>query len=190
MKSYSEQTTRINVDRIPDEGIFIKTQAPFDRFPGLKALCLEETVCFLSPIRMEIQVRWVSRFIEAAGTLRVSVGLSCGRCLSDYSRLLVIPFRATYTDTIKTQNNLRAETEVELTTETIDLFQFQGREIDLGEAIQEQILLSLPLRPLCRKDCKGLCPGCGKDLNEEACGCGGHATDPRLAVLANLKLMK
>ena len=61
-------------------------------------------------------------------------------------------------------------------------------EIDLTEAVQEQILLSLPLRPLCREDCKGLCPGCGEDLNKGACGCSGKAVDPRLAVLGNLKL--
>jgi uncharacterized protein len=190
MKVFTEETIRINVDRIPDEGITIKTEAPFDRFPGLKALCREDTVQFLSPIRMEVHVRWISHFVEAAGVLRTSVGLSCSRCLGDYSQLLDVAFRATYTRATENPDTPQQETDIELTPESIDFFQFHGREIDLTEAIQEQILLSLPLKPLCREACKGLCPRCGEDLNKGECGCGGQAVDPRLAVLAQLKLKK
>ena len=190
IKIYTEETIRINVDRVPDEGIAIKTRVPFDRFPGLKDLCREERVCFLSPVQMEIRIRWISRFVEAAGSLRTSVRLSCSRCLGDYSQLLDVAFRATYTNAIEDSDPLKEETDIELTSEAIDLFQFHGREIDLTEAIQEQVLLSLPLKPLCREDCKGLCPRCGEDLNKGECGCRRQAVDPRLAVLAQLKLKK
>jgi len=190
MKGFSEETIRIDADRIPDEGVTINTQAPFDRFPGLKALCREETVQFLSPIQMEIRVRWVSRFVEAAGSLQTSVRLPCSRCLEAYTQLIAVPFKATYTNAVQTPDALKEETDVELTADSIDLFQFHGKEIDLTEAIQEHILLSLPLRPLCREECKGLCPRCGGDLNKGGCGCGAQALDPRLAVLERLKLGK
>ena len=190
MKHFSEETIRINVDRIPDEGIALDARVPFDRFPGLKALCREDEVSFLSPIEMEIKVRWVSRFVEAAGLLRTTVRLSCGRCLGDFSRPLTVDFKATFTSEAEAPDEREEEADIELTPEAIDLFRFHGREIDLTEAIQEQILLSLPLKPLCREECRGLCPRCGEDLNRGACGCEGQAVDPRFAALAQLKLKK
>lgn len=190
MKGLSSEQLLVNVDRIPDEGVIIKTRVPFERFPVLKELCRQEPVQFLSPIQMEIRVWWASPFVEATGSLKAPVGLSCSRCLGDYSQLLTVAFGATYTNAIQDPDAPQEEADVELTTESIDLFQFHGKEIDLVEAIQEQILLSLPLRPLCREDCKGLCSRCGEDLNKAVCGCGGKAVDPRLAVLEGLKLKK
>ena len=102
MNGFSEKTMRINVDSVPDEGMTIKTRVPFDIFPGLKELYRAENVYFPSPIQMEIQVRWISRFVQAAGSLRTSVRLSCSRCLGDYSQLMDVAFRATYTDTAET----------------------------------------------------------------------------------------
>jgi uncharacterized protein len=59
-------------------------------------------------------------------------------------------------------------------------------EIDLAEAVREHVLLNLPLRPLCRPDCAGLCPVCGKNLNQGPCGGHDEQADERLAVLATL----
>lgn len=190
MKGLSSEQLLVNVDRIPDEGVIIKSRVAFDRFPGVKDLCREEAVLFLSPIRLKIQLRRVSRFVETAGSLQTSVRLSCSRCLGDYSHSLTVDFGATFTKTIPAPDAPQEEADVELTAESIDLFQFHGKEIDLTEAIQEQILLSLPLRPLCQEECKGLCSRCGEDLNKRVCGCGGKAVDPRLAVLEGLKLKK
>lgn len=74
--------------------------------------------------------------------------------------------------------------------ETVDEEVYDGKEIDVGEAIREQILLALPPAPLCREDCKGLCPSCGKDLNEGDCGCDRKVQDPRWAALKALQLDK
>lgn len=66
---------------------------------------------------------------------------------------------------------------------------FDGRQIDLGGIVREQILLALPIdAPLCREDCKGLCPSCGKDLNQAECGCERKPKDPRWAALESIKL--
>ena len=64
---------------------------------------------------------------------------------------------------------------------------YEGKEIDLSPAIREQILLSVPPPPLCREDCKGLCPSCGKDLNEGECGCDRAVVDPRWAALKGIQ---
>ena len=58
--------------------------------------------------------------------------------------------------------------------------------MDLDELIRTDILLELPTKFLCKEDCKGLCPTCGKNLNEGACNCQTHQIDPRLEVLKQL----
>ncbi|HEY2030087.1 MAG TPA: DUF177 domain-containing protein [Myxococcales bacterium] len=65
---------------------------------------------------------------------------------------------------------------------------YEGKELDLRPAVREQILLSLPSAPVCSEDCKGLCPRCGKDLNEGECGCDRTVMDPRWAALKGIQL--
>jgi DUF177 domain-containing protein len=72
----------------------------------------------------------------------------------------------------------------------VDEESYAGKEIDLAQAIREQILLQIPPPPLCDDDCKGLCPRCGKDLNEGDCGCDRTAMDPRWAALKGIQLEK
>jgi uncharacterized protein len=59
-----------------------------------------------------------------------------------------------------------------------------GREIDLSEAVRQYILLAMPMKPLCREDCAGLCPRCGCNRNIDSCDCSDSGVDPRFAVLA------
>lgn len=58
--------------------------------------------------------------------------------------------------------------------------------LDLAPIMREDMLLAMPIRPLCRPDCKGLCPNCGSDLNESACQCEKSDIHPQLAVLKKL----
>ncbi len=60
-------------------------------------------------------------------------------------------------------------------------------ELDLAGPLREQFLLSVPEYPVCREDCRGLCPGCGANLNVEACRCSGESSDPRWAPLRALR---
>ena len=62
----------------------------------------------------------------------------------------------------------------------------QDYQLDLDELIRADILLELPTKFLCSPDCKGLCPKCGRNLNEGPCGCNTHQMDPRLEVLKKL----
>jgi uncharacterized protein len=72
----------------------------------------------------------------------------------------------------------------------VDEDTYAGKEIDLKPALREQILLQIPSPPLCREDCLGLCPKCGKDLNEGECGCDRTVIDPRWAALKRLQVDK
>ena len=66
-------------------------------------------------------------------------------------------------------------------------FTYQGKLIDLDPLVEEQVLLALPAYPVCEEGCKGLCPVCGQNQNEKACGCDRHVPDPRWAGLAKFR---
>lgn len=62
----------------------------------------------------------------------------------------------------------------------------ENESIEAGRSVREYILLELPTKFLCKPDCKGLCPQCGKNLNEGKCSCSARQVDPRLEILKKL----
>jgi DUF177 domain-containing protein len=78
----------------------------------------------------------------------------------------------------------------DLKVEDLEFSYYDGEEVDLTPLIREQTLLALPTRPLCREDCRGLCPRCGANLNQGDCGCPTEAGDPRLSVLRSLTVRR
>jgi uncharacterized protein len=79
------------------------------------------------------------------------------------------------------------EGEREVAEEDLDTSFYRDDQIDLNEVLREQFYLALPMKPLCREDCEGLCPKCGTNLNTGTCTCATQWEDPRLAPLRNLK---
>jgi len=77
--------------------------------------------------------------------------------------------------------------EIEIEVEDTEIFPVRDDRIDLTELLREQVLLLLPVKSVCRPDCKGLCPECGVDRNRTSCDCGHDAVDPRLAPLARFR---
>ena len=81
----------------------------------------------------------------------------------------------------------RGEGEREIEEDDLTTAFYENDEIDLGQLMQEQFYLSLPMKPLCAGDCKGLCPMCGTNLNRGTCACDPQWEDPRLAALKALR---
>jgi uncharacterized protein len=79
-----------------------------------------------------------------------------------------------------------AEMGAELAEDDLDLYTYEGEEVDLSPLFREQVVLAVPFAPLCSEDCKGLCPQCGADRNLERCDCK-PPVDPRWAALQTLK---
>ena len=77
---------------------------------------------------------------------------------------------------------------MELGPADLDVATYVDEQIDLEEALRAELLLALPIAPLCRDDCKGLCARCGKDLNEGPCACPPEPKDDRWAALRSVKL--
>jgi uncharacterized protein len=75
---------------------------------------------------------------------------------------------------------------LELSTDDFETDFFTNDELDLGAVIETETTLALPMKPLCRESCLGLCPACGVNRNLVACTCPERPSDPRLAVLRDL----
>jgi uncharacterized protein len=140
------------------------------------------------------------------GRLTTTLELACSRCLEAFE----IPVDATLdltfvpaaepakpaADTVaparakKSPRHANEDVELdgtEVADDDLGLSEYSGDEIDLGQMMREQFYLALPMKPLCRPDCKGLCPVCGKNRNRETCSCESTWVDPRFEVLRNLK---
>ena len=96
----------------------------------------------------------------------------CSRCAREFS----LPFHADVTRRVKSEED---GFEDVIVTDASDCFEAE-------EEIRAEIYFGFPAKPLCREDCKGLCPVCGCDLNEKSCSCDTRTPDPRLAVLRQL----
>ncbi|HKQ98730.1 MAG TPA: DUF177 domain-containing protein [Candidatus Polarisedimenticolia bacterium] len=118
------------------------------------------------------------------GDIATVATLVCGRCLEPFTLPLDMHFDLTYT---ARPDRPGRHGEQRVDVDSITEVPFDGARIDLDALLAEQIYLALPLKPLCREDCHGLCARCGANLNVTACSCpAGAEPDPRLAVLKRL----
>ena len=126
--------------------------------------------------------------VFAAGTVKGWLTVACSRCVAPVK----VPLEEVVRVTFMPQTELRGASaveeneDVELAEDDLDVFPYQGDAVDLEPLVREQFVLAVPFAPLCREDCKGLCPQCGVDRNTTKCDCESPI-DPRFAALKNLK---
>jgi uncharacterized protein len=77
--------------------------------------------------------------------------------------------------------------EISVTSAEAEISYYKGEGLLLEDALREQVLLALPLKVICRENCKGLCPQCGKNLNTEQCSCAETMEDPRWSALKDIR---
>lgn len=111
---------------------------------------------------------------EVAGSVR----LLCSRCLQEFSFSFAEPVSLH----LLPASQAPSEEEIQLGRDELDVHFFEEPVIDLTDLAAEQVQLAVPIKPLCRETCAGLCPRCGADLNQGPCACP-RTTDPRWAAL-------
>ena len=121
--------------------------------------------------------------VRVRGHLGVNMQLTCARCLD----LLPYPLVADFNQYYQSNAYHSLMGEIALQKKDMEVGFFSGDFIEVSDILREQILLGLPMKSLCRKDCRGLCPHCGKNRNRDHCRCGTAAVDPRLAPLLKFK---
>ena len=135
----------------------------------------------VTPVALLATVQKDKDRFRLVGTLTTALELTCSRCLEPFQLPVNASFDVRY---LPQSENTGEEREVE-EDDLFDAF-YRDEQIDLGQLMEEQFYLALPMKPLCRQDCKGLCASCGTNLNEETCGCQARWEDPRLAGLKAL----
>jgi uncharacterized protein len=115
------------------------------------------------------------------GSLETTLDASCARCLASYR----LPLHASF-EFVLAPTRAQGDDQ-ELDADDLALSFYSGPDIDLEPLCGEQAILALPTRPLCRDDCRGLCPVCGVDRNAQTCTCEERPPDPRFEALREWK---
>jgi len=179
---------RIHLEELTEKiQLFTFLEEP-EKFSSLVEINASGDCEFLHPLDIRLGVRRIGRMVAVEGRFSTQVRMSCNRCLKTFVSALKSHFHLTYTPDMPPQTASAGDDGVELRAEEMGLILFKGEEIDMRDAVQSEIVMAIPIKPLCANDCKGLCPQCGSDLNEVDCGCQSNSVDPRLAVLKRLKI--
>ncbi|MFN8062798.1 MAG: DUF177 domain-containing protein [Vicinamibacterales bacterium] len=128
-------------------------------------------------VRLRVQEQGVHYAVT--GHVTAPLELACGRCLEPFPWTVDADVDLLYVPEAEGQEG----SDRELEADDFTVATYRDRAIDLGELLHEQFLLAMPMKPLCKADCQGLCPVCGKNRNRESCACQPHWDDPRLAAL-------
>ncbi|HEX4209580.1 MAG TPA: DUF177 domain-containing protein [Candidatus Binataceae bacterium] len=135
------------------------------------------------PVAVDLSYYRAGTELFFEGELTAMTAASCARCAEEFVMPSVRSFRYILVPQALVSSSEERGDDLEFAT-------YSGDEVDLAPLIQEQVLLALPTRPLCKEDCRGLCPQCGINLNEHQCDCRAGQLESRLAVLRTLKLSR
>jgi uncharacterized protein len=135
------------------------------------------------PIRVDVSYYRAGTELFFEGDLQASTTAICARCAEEFAAPSGRDFRF-----ILAPKSVGFADEKDIRDEDLEFSLYDGDQIDLSPLIREQFLLSLPTRPLCSDDCRGLCPKCGVNLNHTQCECSEETGHPGFAALRNLKV--
>jgi len=121
--------------------------------------------------------------IRLKGRYQGQFEVPCARCVEPVE----IPLKADFDLIFRPIGVDAGSAERSISAPETEIGYYQKDSLLLEDVLREQVLLSLPVRTLCKADCKGLCPRCGKNRNLEACTCEEGPTDPRWEALAGLR---
>jgi len=122
-------------------------------------------------VRGDVNLIRTDKGILVKGTLEGQSHLMCSRCLTLFEHPLKFTIEEEFFPSIDVTRGVSLSPPEDSSVFMID----KQHMLDLSEAVRQYALMSLPMKPLCRTDCGGLCPGCGANLNQEACRCQTHS---------------
>lgn len=159
----------IRVAEIPDEGLQIEGPEAFPQ-------PFQDPNWRLDDVSLMIEKDADAVFVR--GRLAARVPQQCGRCLEPYTATVEPEIDARFVPSPR-----RRGEEVELGADDLETDVYDNGVVDLNTLLETETTLLLPMKPLCRDDCRGLCPVCGGNRNLTACRCEVRVLDPRWAPL-------
>jgi uncharacterized protein len=144
------------------------------------------------PVRFELEAYKMGEDVHLSGQASAELACACSRCLARYGHALREPFRivlepAAGRSPADPEGAAALARDGMWVGDELDAGWYRGSEIDLTRFLREVVALALPVQPLCREDCAGLCPRCGADRNVERCACAEEKSTSPFAVLRRLK---
>jgi uncharacterized protein len=131
-----------------------------------------EKIEFVKPIILDSELSLIEDIISLNGTIVTEAILPCSRCLVGFNHIIDIQIHEKFSSDPENKDE--------------EIIFIEGDTIDVTDVIKNNILLSLPIKKLCKDNCKGLCQNCGTNLNIATCDCTKDNVDPRLAKLKDL----
>jgi uncharacterized protein len=153
-------------------------------FPELMELASAGDSAYRSPINLHLRFDQSGRMIEVTGHIQATLDVTCGSCLGTFGYELTEDFALTFVPAVE---QTAVEPEQELESAELGMIPYREDRLELLTPVQEQLLLAVPMHPLCSVNCRGLCPQCGVDLNTTACTCEKKAFNSKFGVLAKIK---
>ena len=118
---------------------------------------------FDSPVEVKVRLEKLARQIIVRSEIATSASFSCDRCLAGFRQPIAANYAVAYVEDSSETGRFPPE--------EVRVIRPDATVIDLSDDVREMVLLSVPLKLLCREECRGLCPRCGADLNAGECGC-------------------
>lgn len=177
----------IKVDTIPAEGLLID----FLLEPAwFKEIALERPLGFApsGPVEVQGELTKTGQGIIFRGRVRGKIKLECGRCLEPFLKSLDEPVGLEWRLISAQPKPSDKEKDSGLQVEDLETGLVQEGVLDLSERILEEVILAIPIKPLCRESCLGLCPVCGEDRNVNPCDCKSKGENGPFAALKNFKV--
>ena len=170
---------KIGVNSLKPEPVWLE-----DSESASELLLAAEGVGFDEPVRVKVKVTRMQEDVLAQGEARTRARLECSRCLEPFEVEMAGTFEALFVPDAGAYAARMGRRDFEWGDDRVNVY--SEMTIDLSDEIRQCLTLELPLKPLCRPDCAGLCPQCGKDMNEGPCECKPDEGDDTWAALRKL----
>jgi len=176
---------KIKVGNIPEEGLEFHFSPDGEKF--LQHLPGNEKRDFsLCGLKVTGSVQKIRDTVSLQMKVETVIGMECGRCLEPVK----YPVEEEFVYTLVPSEGKVGEEDPSRSDEDLNFGYYSDELIELDPLVMEQIVLRVPIKPLCHDLCKGLCPHCGSNLNAGDCGCKSRILDPRFSALKNFKVTK
>lgn len=159
------------------------TQQPLHIRRALPAGYYGEELVLLGPAGIDVEIVKSGEKVEVSGSVSARAELVCSRCLEKFQFAIEARHDLCYLPS----HECGEEENARLNRDELSVIYYTEPVINLYEDIRQTMHLVIPFKPVCSKDCRGLCPSCGADLNETACGCGSSEENLQFAKLKQLR---
>ncbi len=175
---------KVNIEDIDEDGLSLDI---IENAADFSDIARDEGIISILPVNAHLDIEKSDSDIFIKGYIDVDAKMRCARCLAEFKSHIHSDIDLIFLKTV--QKEAQGEYGKELSIEDLDINYYSGEELVVTEILREQITLDLPIKPLCKPDCKGLCPRCGTDLNKEKCNCPEEKhIDARLKKLKEFKI--